>query len=512
MINSSISSWWLPERERLTKGVTWVMVVRGRPPNDHAVIGLARGMVEMFHLRAVAESRKFPSAPESSRAWPVCEPPWKESRKGSWVRVAGEFVQGEGPTRTLHFTGGVLTFKGHWRERSDQPCHNTSTTPELNVPVSVVAWAGADPVAWAQPQQAGDSPHRMTRPPGGATGRWVDGAGDSGLDGPPHGAQGWSDYPAPGEDPPQLVRRRWPHLVPPENEHAARPHSSRKPPLKSETEWHSRWQNTSSVTTETAEPPPHPPGLIGRKLRHLLTKIHKCGTAGSPRSPNSDTPFTGAAREKCENECNLCFFGAITSRLQWKHQRTLGEKGLAGIWITIINWGIVGMWFRFQRNARTEAGPRLAASRCRSSTRVRSSANLGALRASHLMCCGVEWVHAEPSNAPCCTRAARSGSVSRWIHRWSTDCSVRKGRGRIQMRVTAECVIWNKQNIQSFHGQSEQRWSQNPLPHKWVRSRHTAGVRAVTAQKQWSWRAARKSEREAEPSAARPQLTRNGRL
>ncbi len=65
MINSSISSRWLPERERLTKGV--MVVVRGRPPNDHAVIGLARGMVKMFHLRAVAESRKFPSAPESRR-------------------------------------------------------------------------------------------------------------------------------------------------------------------------------------------------------------------------------------------------------------------------------------------------------------------------------------------------------------------------------------------------------------------------------------------------------------
>ncbi len=252
----------LPERGRLTKGVTWVMVVRGWPPNVHAVIGLARGMVEMLHLRAVAKSRKFPSAPESRRAGPVWEPPWKEIRKGSWVRVAGELVQGEGPTRTLRFTGGpwLLT---DTEGRIGQPCRNTNTTPELNVPVSTVAWAGADPVAWAQPQLAGDSPHRTTRPPGGATERWVDGVG--GLYGPPHGARGWSGYPAPGEDPPQLVHRWWPHLVPRENERAARPHSSRKPPLESETEWHSRWQNTSSVTTETAEPPPHPPGLIGRK-------------------------------------------------------------------------------------------------------------------------------------------------------------------------------------------------------------------------------------------------------
>ncbi len=205
MINSSICSRWLPERERLTKGVTWVMVVRG--------------MVEMLHLRAVAESRKFPSAPEYRRAWPVWEPPWKESWKGSWVRVAGELIQGEGPTRTLRFTGGpwLLT---DTEGRSGQPCRNTNTTPELNVPVSAVAWA--DPVAWAQPQLAGDSLHRTTRPPGGATERWVDGVGGGGLDGPPHGARGWSGYPAPGEDPPQLVRRRWPHLVPRENERAAR--------------------------------------------------------------------------------------------------------------------------------------------------------------------------------------------------------------------------------------------------------------------------------------------------
>ncbi len=297
MINSSISSWWLPERERLTKGVTWVMVVRGRPPNDHAVIGLARGMVEMFHLRAVAESRKFPSAPESRRAWPVCEPPWKESRKGSWVRVAGEFVQGEGPTRTLRFTGGSWLLKDT-EGRSDQPCHNTSTTPELNVPVSVVAWTGADPVAWAQPQHAGDLPHRMTRPPGGATGRWVDGAGDGGLDGPPHGAQGWSDYPAPGEDPPQLVRRRWPHLVPPENEYAARPHSSRKPPLKSETEWHSRWQNTSSVTTETAEPPPHPPGLIGRKASSSPDKNPQMWHSREPAISKQRYPIHGRGQRE----------------------------------------------------------------------------------------------------------------------------------------------------------------------------------------------------------------------
>ncbi len=75
------------------------MVVRGLPANDHAVMGLARGMVRMFHLWAEAESSKFPSAHESRRVYPVCEPPWKESRKDSWVHVAGEFEQGKAPTR-----------------------------------------------------------------------------------------------------------------------------------------------------------------------------------------------------------------------------------------------------------------------------------------------------------------------------------------------------------------------------------------------------------------------------
>ncbi len=176
------------------------MVVRGLLTNDHAVIGLTRGMVEMFHFWAVAESRKFPSAPKSRRAWPVCEPPWKESQKGSWVHVAGEFVQGEEPTRTLRFTGGpwFLTDTEGW---SGQPCRNTDTIPELNAPVSAVEWAGADPVAWAQPQLAEDSRHRTLRPPGGATEWWVDGVGGSSSDSPPHGARGWSSYPVTEEDP-----------------------------------------------------------------------------------------------------------------------------------------------------------------------------------------------------------------------------------------------------------------------------------------------------------------------
>ncbi len=270
MINSSISSRWLPERERLTKGVTWVMVARGRPPNDHAVIGLARGMVEMFHLRAVAESRKFPSAPESRRAWTVCEPSWKESRKGSWVRVAGEFVQGEGPTRTLHFTGGpwLLT---DTEGRSGQPCHSTNTSP-----------------------------------------------------------------------------------------------------------------------------------------------------------------FAGTAREKSENECHFCFFGAITSRLQWKHQRTLGEKGLARIWVAIINWGIVGMRFGFQRNASTEGVTtvsRLPLQIIEPHEELRDSG----IKSVLLMRCGVELGGMLTQQCSLLHESRAKRIRSRWIHRGQTVLSGR--RGRFQMRV-----------------------------------------------------------------------------
>ncbi len=177
----------------------------------------------------------------------------------SWRVCTGRGTHQDSP---LHWW--ALTFKGHWRMKwpaLPQYKHN----PRAKRSCLCCGVSRSRPSCMGLTSAAGDSPHRMTRPPGGATERWVDGAGGGGLDGPPHGAQGWSGYPAPVEDPPQLVRRRWPHLVPQENEHAARPHSSRKPPLKSETEWHSRWQNTSPVTTETAEPPPHPPGLIGRK-------------------------------------------------------------------------------------------------------------------------------------------------------------------------------------------------------------------------------------------------------
>ncbi len=119
-------------------------------------------------------------------------------------------------------------------------------------------------------------------------------------------------------------------------------------------------------------------------------------------------PIHGRGQREEWERMPLLLLRCFRSRLQWKHQWTLGEKGLARIWVAIINWGIVGMRFRFQRNAST-VGPRLAASRSRSSTRVRSSATR-ALRASISCAVVLSWVACWPNNAPCCTRAARSGS------------------------------------------------------------------------------------------------------
>ncbi len=103
-------------------------------------------------------------------------------------------------------------------------------------------------------------------------------------------------------------------------------------------------------------------------------------------------------------------------------------------------------------------GPRLAASHCRSSTRVRSSATW-AWRAS--ISCEMSW----PNNVPCCTRAARSGSDPAESIVGQTVLSGR--RCRIQMRVQRR-FYWT--------ANEQDRWrvlpravrvEQNPLPHRW---------------------------------------------
>ncbi len=53
------------------------------------------------------------------------------------------------------------------------------------------------------------------------------------------------------------------------------------------------------------------------------------------------------------------------------------------------------------------------------------------------------------------------------------------------------------------------RDGQNPLPHKWLD--HHGGTSRNSGRSNEAGEAARKSEREAEPSAASPQITRNGR-
>ncbi len=148
------------------------------------------------------------------------------------------------------------------------------------------------------------------------------------------------------------------------------------------------------------------------------------------------------------------------------------------------------------------AGPRLAASRCRSSTRVRSSATR-ALKASISCAVVLSWVACWPNNAPCCTRAARSGSDPAESIVGQTVLSGR--RGRIQMRVK-RMFIWTTKYTELPR---VVRDGQNPLPHKWLD--HHGGTSRNSGRSNEAGEAARKSEREAEPSAARPQLTRNGR-
>ncbi len=71
------------------------------------------------------------------------------------------------------------------------------------------------------------------------------------------------------------------------------------------------------------------------------------------------------------------------------------------------------------------------------------------------------------------------------------------------MRVQ-RMFIWTTNKIQCFP--RAVRDGQNPLPHKWLD--HHGGTSRNSGR---SNEAGEKSEREAEPSAARPQLTRNGR-
>ncbi len=90
-----------------------MMVVRGRPPNDHAVMGLARGMVEMFHLRAVAESRKFPSAPESRGGVTSVRTSLDGKSKGQLSARSWRVCTGRGTHQDSPLHWWALTFKGH---------------------------------------------------------------------------------------------------------------------------------------------------------------------------------------------------------------------------------------------------------------------------------------------------------------------------------------------------------------------------------------------------------------
>ncbi len=78
-------------------------------------------------------------------------------------------------------------------------------------------------------------------------------------------------------------------------------------------------------------------------------------------------------------------------------------------------------------------------------------------------------------------------------------------RGRIQMRVK-RMFIWTTKYTELPRAVRD---GQNPLPHKWLD--HHGGTSRNSGRSNEAGEAACKSEREAEPSAARPQLTRNGR-
>ncbi len=106
------------------------------------------------------------------------------------------------------------------------------------------------------------------------------------------------------------------------------------------------------------------------------------------------------------------------------------------------------------------AGPRLATSRCRSSTHVRSSATR-ALRASISCAVVLSWVACWPTNAPCpADPIPLNPSLVRLF------CQGR--RGRIQMRVQWR-IYWT--------ANEQDRWrvlpravrvEQNPLPRRWI--------------------------------------------
>ncbi len=78
-------------------------------------------------------------------------------------------------------------------------------------------------------------------------------------------------------------------------------------------------------------------------------------------------------------------------------------------------------------------------------------------------------------------------------------------RGRIQIAGTADCLLG--QQIITVLPRAF-RDGQNPLPHKWLD--HHGGTSRNSVRSNELARLLAESEREAEPSAARPQLTRNG--
>ncbi len=172
------------------------MVVRGRPPNDHAIIGFGQGNGRDAPSQSSGRIQEIPLSPWIQKGVTSVRSSLEGESKGQLSARSWRVRTGRGAHQDSPLHWWALTFNGHWRTKwpalpqykhnprakcSCLCCGVSRSRPSCMGSTSAGRWLAA-------------SDDEASRWRHGAVG-WRVGGG--GLDGPPHGARGWSGYPAP---------------------------------------------------------------------------------------------------------------------------------------------------------------------------------------------------------------------------------------------------------------------------------------------------------------------------
>ncbi len=149
-----ISSWWLPEVVRLTVPVEWVTEGNAWPPRALTEMGWMSGITGTISWWASVISRKFPSAPESSRAkqlwWEVAHC----SLTGRRVADKEDFSKAIPPVSNLETTDGLCLLLGI-EQQCDPQLRSINTNPESFVDPSPPGKAEFCQPAWVPDRKRG---------------------------------------------------------------------------------------------------------------------------------------------------------------------------------------------------------------------------------------------------------------------------------------------------------------------------------------------------------------------